>query len=263
METFRIANDQLSKLERARLRIYLKNLLARHEILKDLLDSLDENRPVNFVQLISLDDTVNCAASKVMDRFGLDQIPSYCQEKVQGRTLYQEIKGRCENNCIFVLMAGYFETGNYKLGNHVFSGISIADKVAPIVVISVWQRTRRFSLYGRILVGRNGLAGTRRGAFRAGTERIRLGRPDFRRLRRLSGGPAQAPPPAALRPAGISGNAPLRRRVCAVPAAAARGRAGSARAGGCWRRGRRGRQPARTGPARAAAPGRGRGAPAR
>ncbi len=130
-------------------------------------------------------------------------------------------------------------------------------------LVSVWQRTRRFSLYGRISVGRNGLDGTRRGAFRAGTERIRLGRPDSRRRRRFSGGPARAPPPAALRPAGISGRAPLRRRVCAVPAAAARGRAGPARAGGCWRRGRRGRPPARTGPARAAAPGRGRGAPGR
>ncbi len=133
----------------------------------------------------------------------------------------------------------------------------------PPTRYSVWQRTRRFSLYGRISVGRNGLDGTRRGAFRAGTERIRLGRPDSRRRRRFSGGPARAPPPAALRPAGISGRAPLRRRVCAVPAAAARGRAGPARAGGCWRRGRRGRPPARTGPARAAAPGRGRGAPGR
>ena len=93
--------------------------------------------------------------------------------------------------------------------------------------------------------------------------RLRFRRPVFQRWRRLSGVPEQAPPPAAPRPAGISGRAPLRRRVCAVPAAAARGRAGSARAGGCWRRGWRGRWPARTGPGRAAAPGRGRGAPGR
>ncbi len=158
MATFRIANDQLSKLERTRLRIYLKNLLARHEILKDLLDSFNESSPVNFVQLISLDDTVNCAASKVMDRFDLDQIPSYCQESIQGRTLYQEIKGRCENNRIFVLMAGYFETGNYKLESHVFSGISIADKVAPIVVINSndSEHERAFTLFhglARICLG--------------------------------------------------------------------------------------------------------------
>ena len=108
--------------------------------------------------------------------------------------------------------------------------------------------------------GRNGPAGE---DFERRRGRFRLRRPVFPCRRRRSGVSAQASPPAALRPAGISGRAPLRRRVCAVPAAAARGRAGSARAGGCWRRGRRGRPPARTGPGRAAAPGRGRGAPAR
>ena len=126
--------------------------------MKDLLDSFNESSPVNFVQLISLDDTVNCAASKVVDRFDLDQIPSYCQESIQGRTLYQEIKGRCENNRIFVLMAGYFETGNYKLESHVFSGISIADKVAPIVVINSndSEHERAFTLFhglARICLG--------------------------------------------------------------------------------------------------------------
>lgn len=158
MAAFRGANDQVSKLEHLRLRIYLKNLLVRHEILKDLLDSFDENAPVNFIQLINLDDTVNCAASKVIDRFDLDQIPNYCKEKIQTKPLYHEIKIRCESNRIFVLMAGYFETGNYRLGSHVFSGISIADKVAPVVVINSndSEHERAFTLFhglARICLG--------------------------------------------------------------------------------------------------------------
>lgn len=148
METFRIANNQVSKSERTRLRIYVKELLVRHEILKDLLDSLDEKPSVNFIQLIDSNDTINCAAAKVRDRFGFDRIPAYCDVKLQKQTLYQEIKKRCENNHLFVFMAGYFETGNYKLGSHVFSSISIADKVAPIIVINSndSERERAFTL---------------------------------------------------------------------------------------------------------------------
>lgn len=136
MGTFSIAEDPVSELERTRLRIYIRKLLVRHEILKGLVNDLDENAFVDFIQLINLNDTISCAATKVIDRFDLDRIPNYCKNKVQRRTLYQEIKNRCENNRLFVFMAGYFETGNYKLGSHVFSGISIADKEAPLVVIN-------------------------------------------------------------------------------------------------------------------------------
>ena len=147
------------------------------------------------------------------------------------------------------------ETGSKGSGTY-----AQASETQPPEINSVWQRTLRFrcsaafwlgatALPVRISNGDEAVSGSGGRFFRAGG-----GVPGFRRrLRRL--------PPCG--PAGFRGKAPFRRRVCAVPAAAARGRAGSARAGGCWRRGRRGRPPARTGPGRAAAPGRGRGAPAR
>lgn len=136
MANFQIAKEPVSELERTRLRIYIKKLLVRHEILKDLVNDLNEKPFVDFIQLINLNDTIGCAATKIIERFDLDQIPNYYRDKIQRRTLYQEIRKRCEDNRLFVFMAGYFETGNYKLGSHVFSGISIADKEAPIVVIN-------------------------------------------------------------------------------------------------------------------------------
>ena len=139
-------------------------------------------------------------------------------------------------------------------------GLPLAVRIASIVSgrePSVFRCSAGFRASATALPGSGGVH------FELERGRLRFRRPVFQRWRRLSGVPEQAPPPAAPRPAGISGRAPLRRRVCAVPAAAARGRAGSARAGGCWRRGWRGRWPARTGPGRAAAPGRGRGAPGR
>ena len=145
MAYFRMPNRDISSSELALTKLFVKDILVRQAILKDLLEDLDEAIPSNLSQLISIDNSISDAATKITDKFDLDQIIADPKKRKENRSLFQKIRSQCEAKGIFVLMAGYHEMRNTHLGDHVFRGVSLADDVAPIIVINSKESGRAHS----------------------------------------------------------------------------------------------------------------------
>ena len=142
---FRMPNRGINDNELALTKLFVKDILVRQAILKDLLEDLDEAIPSNFSQLISIDSSISYAAAKIIDRFGLDNLLADPKKRRGNRPLFNKIRSRCEAEGIFVLMAGYYEMRNTHLGDHVFRGVSLADDIAPIIVINSKESGRAHS----------------------------------------------------------------------------------------------------------------------
>lgn len=150
---FRMPHHGVNDNELALTKLFVKDILVRQAILKDLLEDLDEAIPLNFARLISIDDSIGNAAAKVMNRFGFDDLFAAPNKRKGSNILFQNIRRRCEAEGIFVLMAGYHEMRNTHLQNHVFRGVSLADDIAPIIIINSKEsdRARSFTLLHELI----------------------------------------------------------------------------------------------------------------
>lgn len=145
MAYFRMPNRGINENELVLTKLFVKDILVRQAILKDLLEDLDEAISSNLSQLISIDNSINDAAVKITNQFDLDYLLVDPKKRKGGRYLFNKLRSRCEAQGIFVLMAGYHEMGNTHLGDHVFRGVSLADDIAPIIVINSKESDRAHS----------------------------------------------------------------------------------------------------------------------
>jgi Zn-dependent peptidase ImmA (M78 family) len=161
-EDFRSTGAAVSGRENALLDALLRDIKARQEMVKGLLEDLDEASVKAFVSSCAVSDGVAVVAQRISDALRIPQ-----QRADWGSTpteFFRQIRLATEKLGVFVLLIG--DLGSYRsaLSEEVFRGFALADSIAPFIVINDHDaRTARpFTLVhelAHIYLGQSGVSG--------------------------------------------------------------------------------------------------------
>jgi Zn-dependent peptidase ImmA (M78 family) len=162
-EDFRSTGNEVSARENALLDALIRDLKARQEIVRDLLEDLDEAAPKTFVGSSRHSESAQTVADRVS---ALLQIPQVRTD--WGSTpdeFFKKLRSAVEGLGVFVLLTGDLGSHHSTLSEDVFRGFAVADPVAPFIVINDHdaRTARSFTLIhelAHILLGETGVSGS-------------------------------------------------------------------------------------------------------
>ncbi|MDE1162312.1 MAG: ImmA/IrrE family metallo-endopeptidase [Acidobacteriaceae bacterium] len=162
-EDFRSTGNEVSARDNALLDALLRDLKARQEIVRDLLEDLDEAAPKAFVGSSRLTESAQTVADRVSALLHIPQVRSNW-----GTTpdeYFKRLRSAVESVGVFVLLTGDLGSHHSTLTEDVFRGFAVADPVAPFIVINDHdaRTARSFTLVHElvhILLGQTGVSGT-------------------------------------------------------------------------------------------------------
>lgn len=162
-EDFRSTGVEVSPRENALLDALLRDVKARQEMVRGILEDLDEGQPKKFVSSSKLADGVETIAQRISMAL---RLPT--QRASWGRTpdeFFKQLRSTTEALGVFVLLVG--DLGSYRsaLDEDVFRGFVISDTVAPFIVINDQdaRAARSFTLIHELVhiyLGQSGVSGT-------------------------------------------------------------------------------------------------------
>jgi Zn-dependent peptidase ImmA (M78 family)/transcriptional regulator with XRE-family HTH domain len=162
-EDFRTLPFDVPPRENAKLDALLRDIRARQEMVKSILEDEDDTSPLPFVGSASVSDGVQAVVTSIAKTLGLDL-------NQQGRSgnaddLFRELRYRTERAGVFVLLVGDLGSHHSAIRESVFRGFAIADPIAPFVVINDQdaKAARSFTLLhelAHIWLGQTGVSGT-------------------------------------------------------------------------------------------------------
>ena len=158
---FRQNADARSVREDAILGAFLRNIIARQETVRSLLEDDDDFTPPNFVESITLKQGAEhavSAISRILDFEPLAKRPS------DPDALFKQLRAKVEAIGVFVLVLGDLGSFHTNIPSKVFRGFAIADHIAPFIVINPndAKSARAFTLIHElthIFLGQTGVSG--------------------------------------------------------------------------------------------------------
>lgn len=162
-EDFRSTGGEVTPRENALLDALLRDLKARQEIVRDLLEDLDEAAPKAFVGSSHLAEGAQPVADRVSALLGLPPVRSTWGGSPD--EFFKKLRAAVEKLGVFVLLTGDPGSHHSTLSEEVFRGFAVADPVAPFIVINDHdaRTARSFTLIHElvhILLGETGVSGT-------------------------------------------------------------------------------------------------------
>ena len=147
----------------ARLDALIREIRARQSMVRVMLEDEDEGEALAFVGSHRIDDGRAAVLESLQGMLGLDAADYRAQSNAS--VAFGLLRGNAEDAGIFVLLKG--DLGNYKtaLDTTVFRGFSIADEVAPFIVINdqdaqpAWSFTLLHETV-HLLLGHTGISGS-------------------------------------------------------------------------------------------------------
>ena len=175
-EDFRSTGAEVSDRENALLDALLRDIKARQEMVKGLLEDLDEASAKAFVSSCSLSDGVAVVAQRISDALRIPQ-----RRADWGSTLtdfFKQVRLATERLGVFVLLIGDLGSHHSALSEEVFRGFALADPIAPFIVINDHdaRTARSFTLVhelAHICLGQSGVSGAPE-SIRESTEQGRI-----------------------------------------------------------------------------------------
>ncbi|MCB8839624.1 ImmA/IrrE family metallo-endopeptidase [Aurantimonas sp. VKM B-3413] len=163
-EDFRTMVAFVAPDEAARLDALVRDIRARHAILRDLMSDDEDVAPRTFVGSLPITTSVKQAASKIRDALGVLDEDELRRAAARPDQLFVEVRRRVEALGVFVLLLG--DLGNYKtaVSSSVFRGFALADDLAPVIVINdqdaktAWTFTLVHELV-HLFIGSTGVSG--------------------------------------------------------------------------------------------------------
>jgi len=162
-EDFRTLPFDVPPRENAMLDALLRDIRARQEMVKSLLEDEEETKPLGFVGSASIEDGVQTVVDSISRTLDLPK-------GARGRNgsaddLFRELRYRTEQAGVFVLLVGDLGHHTSVISESVFRGFAIADPIAPFVVINDQdaRAARSFTLMhelAHIWLGQTGVSGT-------------------------------------------------------------------------------------------------------
>lgn len=162
-EDFRSRGATVSTRENALLDALLRDIKARQEMVKDLLEDLDEATRKEFVSSSSLGEGVPAVAKRISEAL---RIPARRTGWGKNATeFFKQLRTAAEGLGVFVLLAGDLGSHHSALSEDVFRGFALADPVAPFIVINDHdaRTARSFTLIhelAHIYLGQSGVSGS-------------------------------------------------------------------------------------------------------
>ena len=132
---FRQAAGRVSRRENSLLDALLRDIRARQEMVKSLLEDEEEAPNLSFVGSATIDQEPGTVAASIASTLAFDY---QTRESRRGDadTLFRILRERAESVGVFVLLAGDLGSYHTELSADVFRGFAISDEVAPFVVIN-------------------------------------------------------------------------------------------------------------------------------
>ena len=162
-EDFRSTGAEVSTRNNALLDALLRDIKARQEMVRDILQDLDEATPKNFVASSSLSENAASLASRISNVL---HIPTQRTNWGKDYTaFFQKLRTETEALGVFVLLIGDLGSHHSALNEDVFRGFALADSIAPFIVINDHdaKTARAFTLVHELVhlyLGRSGVSGT-------------------------------------------------------------------------------------------------------
>ena len=149
--------------DEARLDALIREIRARQSMVRVMLEDEDEAEALAFVGSHRIDDGHAAVLESLQALLGLDAAGYRAQSDAS--VAFGLLRGKAEEAGIFALLKG--DLGNYKtaLDTTVFRGFSIADEVAPFIVINdqdaqpAWSFTLLHETV-HLLLGHTGISGS-------------------------------------------------------------------------------------------------------
>ena len=134
-EDFREAAGRISRRDNALLDALLRDIRARQEMVKSLLEDDEEADALTFVGSATMNQEPRTVAASIASTLAFDH---QRQESRRGDAdaLFRTLRERAEFVGVFVLLVGDLGSYHTELSVDVFRGFAISDEVAPFVVIN-------------------------------------------------------------------------------------------------------------------------------
>ena len=134
-EDFRQTAGRVSRRHNSLLDALLRDIKARQEMVKSLLEDEEESRELPFVGSAVIDQEPDAVAALIASTLQFD----YQRRESRrggGDALFKTLRERAETAGVFVLLIGDLGSYHTTLGAEVFRGFAISDDIAPFVVIN-------------------------------------------------------------------------------------------------------------------------------
>ncbi len=163
---FRTLPPDHSRRDDALVNALLRDVKARQEMVRALLEAEDEAQPLSFVNSMTVQDGASAMTASLIETLGLNR--EQFRHGVRGdRTApsgFAYLRQRAEDAGIFVLLVGSLGSHHTAMDVELFRGFALADPVAPFIAINdqdsekAWSFTLLHEL-AHIWLGATGVSG--------------------------------------------------------------------------------------------------------
>ena len=143
---FRSAPRDLTPAEQGQLNAFVRDLRTRQDLLRDALEDSGDAEPVDWIGSLHEGAGPSAIASRIREILNFN-LGAYRAER-SAEAGFDLLRELAEAAGIFVLLQGDFGSSQSALSTKLFRGLSLADRVAPFVVINPSDATaaRSFTL---------------------------------------------------------------------------------------------------------------------
>ena len=160
---FRVLPEGYSRSDDALLDALIRDVRARQSMVRALLEEDEDAVPLTFVGARQMSDGREAVLDDLRELLGVDS--SQYRAQATPSAAFELLRRNAEESGLFVLLKG--DLGNYvtAIDTRVFRGFSIADEVAPFVVINdqdartAWSFTLLHETV-HLLLGQTGVSGS-------------------------------------------------------------------------------------------------------
>lgn len=163
IEDYRSLPDREPSPEEATLAAMVRDIRARQELVKNLLEDLEVG-PRPFVGTMRVENGVEASQRQLAAALGFE-LAAFRRGRTAERA-FDYLRGRAEQAGVFVILAANLGSFHTNLSVETFRGFALADPLAPFVVINdqdaktAWSFTLLHELV-HIGLGASGISGTR------------------------------------------------------------------------------------------------------
>ncbi|MCJ2135107.1 XRE family transcriptional regulator [Methylobacterium sp. J-026] len=162
-EDFRTLPFDVPPRESAKLDALLRDIRARQEMVRSILEDDDEAGQLEFVGSATIQTGVQGVVDSIAAKLDV-RLDTLGRRNGTADDLFKDLRSRSEAVGIFVLLVGDLGSHHHTISERVFRGFAIADRVAPFVVINDQdaKAARAFTLLhelAHIWLGQTGVSG--------------------------------------------------------------------------------------------------------
>ncbi len=135
-EDFRTLPGGISNKESALLDALLRNIRARQDMVKSILEDDEDAHPLAIVGSTSVTLSILDAVKRIRQVLGIGENLGLQSRLNSPNQLFNKLREKVENVGVFVLLVGDLGSYHSSISERVFRGFAIADDIAPFIVIN-------------------------------------------------------------------------------------------------------------------------------